>query len=102
MLQRIEGLDPITLRHKELPEANRDSLSYKKFEDGHIEGTLHDSVENTDTKLYSPDEVLATIAMLQGMHGDFEQLIAQINEHTPEEVAHYLGRAGLHDTPDTD
>ncbi len=93
-----EGRDPIAPRHKEWVSADRDSISLKKFADGHIEGVLHDSETDTDTRLYSPDMVMATISMMTDMQSDIDRL-TEDNERAREEiVARYLGNASVQAT----
>lgn len=67
--------DIMTPRHKEWAEANRDSLSLKKFEDGHIEAVLHDGETEVDTKLYSADVVIAAIGILDSLGTDVDKYV---------------------------
>ena len=90
-----EGRDPVAPRHKEWVASDRDSLSLKKFEDGHIEGVLHDSVTNTDTKLYSPEMVMAAVSMLDDIQADIDGLTGDTARSRQQIIARYLGDAGV-------
>ena len=75
-LQDLEGHDIMVPRHQIGTEFDdrRDSISLRKYGDGHIEGMIHDSVSGETQQLYAPYDVKAALLMLDDMEVELEGL----------------------------
>lgn len=75
-LQARDSLDVMAPHHKVGAgfDERRDSISLRKYGDGHVEGMIHDVESGEVIELFAPADVKATMAMLDEWDDGLEQL----------------------------